>query len=304
MGVYEIFIPFLVLIAVIATGGAVMLYRSRASAAVRMRFTSAMRDVSSPETLSNRGMVQTIERAATAVSLGKPSPKLREELARAGYFAPNAASVYLGLKTLIFLGSLAGLTAILLPLGAAVAPTMGAVLLISTLLSFVPNVVLSMRRSSRAGDIRRHLPDALDLLEICVSSGMGLDTAWNSVADEVRGVSPALADEMALTSLQLRLGASRSVAMRTMAERTGVDDVSSLVAVLVQSERFGTSISEALRTFAASMRDRRSQNAAEAAEKTAVKLLFPMVIFIFPTVFVVTAGPAAIQLYRMISGRP
>ena len=132
---------------------------------------------------------------------------------------------------------------------------------------------------------------------------MGLDTAWNSVSEEVRGVSTALADEMALTSLQLRLGGSRSVAMRNMAERTGVDEVASLVAALVQSERFGTSISDALRTFAGSMRERRSQNAAEAAEKTAVKLLFPMVLFIFPAVFVVTVGPAAVQIYKMISGQ-
>jgi tight adherence protein C len=132
---------------------------------------------------------------------------------------------------------------------------------------------------------------------------MGLDSAWNAVSEEVRGVSKALADEMALTSLQLRLGASRSVAMRTMAERTAVDEIGSLVAVLVQSERFGTSISDALRTFAGSMRERRSQNAAESAEKTAVKLLFPMVLFIFPAVFVVTAGPAAITIYKLISGQ-
>ena len=91
--------------------------------------------------------------------------------------------------------------------------------------------------------------------------------------------------------------------MRNMAERTGVDEVASLVAVLVQSERFGTSISEALRAFSGGMRERRSQNAAEAAEKTAVKLLFPMVLFIFPAVFVVTVGPAAVQLYKLISGR-
>jgi tight adherence protein C len=234
--------------------------------------------------------------------MGAPSPRLREELAKAGYYAGNAAAVYLGLKTLIFLFTTAGLTSVLLPLGFAPSTTFLAVLACATVLSFGPNLVVSAKRKARAAEIKRHLPDALDLLEICVSAGMSLDTAWNSVSDEVRGVSPALADEMALTSLQLKLGAARSVAMRRMAERTGVDEVASLVAVLVQSERFGTRISDALRTFAEAMRERRSQNAAEAAEKMAVKLLFPMVLFIFPPMFVVAVGPAGLQIYKMISG--
>lgn len=304
MDVYDLVIPFLAFVAVTATGGALLVRRSRAAAAVRVRMTDVHgrgEDITggSPDP---GGLVGSLERAATAVSMGSPTPALREELARAGYYAENAASVYLGVKTLAFLTALAGLTAIVLPLGYPPLTSILSIVIGATLMSFVPNVVVTAKRKARAADIKLHLPDALDLLEICVSAGMGLDTAWNSVADEVRGVSPALADEMALTSLQLRLGAARSVAMRRMAERTGVDEVSSLVAVLVQSERFGTSISEALRTFAGGMRERRSQQAAEAAEKMAVKLLFPMVLFIFPAVFVVAVGPAGLQVYKMISG--
>ena len=303
MDVHEILIPLLALVAVTATGAALLVRRGRTAAAMRVRIANSGQQVVATSALPTRGVARSLERAATAVSFGSPSAKLREQLARAGYYSPNAGSVYLGLKTLIFLTAVAGLTSILLPLGFAPVPTMAIVFCCAAVLSFIPNIVVRARRVSRATDMRQHLPDALDLLEICVSSGMGLDTAWNSVSDEVRGVSTALADEMALTSLQLRLGGTRSVAMRNMAERTGVDEVSSMVAALVQSERFGTSISDALRMFAGSMRERRSQNAAEAAEKTAVKLLFPMVLFIFPAVFVVTVGPAAVQIYKMISGQ-
>jgi tight adherence protein C len=304
MDVYDLVIPFLAFVAVTATGGALLVRRSRAAAAVRVRMgdhPGRAEEISTglPE---SGGLVSSLERAATAVSMGNPTPALREELARAGYYADNAASVYLGIKTLVFLTSLAGLTAVLLPMGFPPLTSILSIVIGATLMSFVPNVIVTAKRQARAAEIKRHLPDALDLLEICVSAGMGLDTAWNSVSDEVRGVSPSLADEMTLTSLQLRLGAARSVAMRRMAERTGVDEVSSLVAVLVQSERFGTSISEALRTFAGGMRERRSQQAAEAAEKMAVKLLFPMVLFIFPAVFVVAVGPAGLQVYKMISG--
>ena len=160
------------------------------------------------------------------------------------------------------------------------------------MLFLIPNLVVHHRRTKRRREVRAHLPDALDLLEICVSAGMGLDLAWNSVADEIRGVSPTLADEMALTNFEIHLNAPRAAAMRHMAERTRADELSSLVAVLVQSERFGTSIGEALRTFSESMRDSRSQQAEETAEKMVVKLLFPMILLIFPAIFIVICGPA------------
>jgi len=303
MDIHSILIPLLSLIAVTATGGAFLVRRRHVASAVRQRIGDGGQVVHGEEIYPEQGVTRSIERAASAVSWGKPSAKLRQQLARAGFHAPNAGSVFLGLKSLLFFTVGAGLTAIVAPLGFSATSTLVIIFAGAAICSFIPNMVVSARRSARSAEMKRHLPDALDLLEICVSSGMGLDSAWNSVAEEVRGVSPALSDEMALTSLQMRLGGSRSVAMRNMADRTGVDEVSSLVAVLVQSERFGTSISEALRAFAGSMRERRSQNAAEAAEKTAVKLLFPMVLFIFPAVFVVTVGPAAVQLYKLFSGQ-
>jgi tight adherence protein C len=174
---------------------------------------------------------------------------------------------------------------------------------VAAILFFLPNIVVSSRRNRRRAEVRRHLPDAVDLLEICVSAGMGLDMAWNHVGDEIRNVSLVLADEMALTVLEIQLGAPRTLAMRHMAERTGAEELASLVALLVQSDRFGTSIADSLRTFAVGMRETRSQRAEEQAEKTAVKLLFPLVFFIFPVMLIVMVGPAGIVLYHIMNSK-
>jgi len=158
---------------------------------------------------------------------------------------------------------------------------------------------VDMRRRHRMTEVQQHLPDAVDLLEICVSAGMGLDMAWNSVTEEIRRVSPVLGDEMALTNLEVHLGAPRAEAMRHMAERTGSDDLTSLVSTLVQSERFGTAVSEALRSFAESMRESRMSRAAEAAEKLGIKMLFPMIGFILPSILIVMGGGAIIKIKQM-----
>jgi len=170
------------------------------------------------------------------------------------------------------------------------------------LLFFLPNFVVRHRLNKRREEIRRRLPDSVDMLEICVTSGMGLDQAWNAVAEEIRRVSPIIADEMELTNLEVSLGTPRAEAMRHMAERTGSEDLNSLVALIVQAERFGASIVEALKTYAKTMREIRSQRAEEAAEKTAVRLLLPMVAFIFPAVLVVMVGPAVIKMMVVFNG--
>ena len=164
----------------------------------------------------------------------------------------------------------------------------------------VPNVYVEKRRKSRSLRMRRRLPDAVDLLEICVASGMGLDGAWNMVSEEVRRVCPDLADEMALAHFEIELGSSRADAMRNMADRTGIDDLGSLVAVLVESEKLGTGIVEALRTFATALRETRRFRAEEASEKATVKLLIPMILFIFPAIFIVLVGPAGIRLAEVM----
>jgi tight adherence protein C len=165
-----------------------------------------------------------------------------------------------------------------------------------TALFFLPNFVIIYRLRKRHDEIYRNLPQAIDLLEICVSSGLGLDMAWNIVAEEVRQVSKVLSGSMSLTNFEMHLGVSRIDAMKHMAERTGVDDLKSLAAILIQTDRFGTSIADTLRVFAQSIREERSFAAEEAAEKMGVKLLIPMILFIFPATLLVMAGPAVISL--------
>lgn len=300
----EFLVPILVFVAVTAVGGAVLSARVARRGPLRTRLASQQGEVGESATPAGKTRFRrAVERTAMMASIGRPSSRLQEDLAKSGYHASNAAKLYLGSKLLLFIIGATGLAVVLLPTGMSLSVRVFLILAGATVLSLVPNFVLYRRRTKRAEEIRRHLPDALDLLEICVSSGMGLDAAWNAVADEVRRVSTTLGDEMALTNLELHLGSPRAVAMRRMAERTGSDEIASLVGVLVQSDRFGTSIRDALRTFASSMREERSQQAAEDAEKMAVKLLFPLVLFIFPTVLVVGVGPAAIKLAEFFGGQ-
>jgi len=229
------------------------------------------------------------------------SPQLRAQLARAGFYGRGAIGLFFGAKVSLFLVGLAcgamalAATDIALTAKACAAVAAGAAMF------FLPNLYVGLVARKRLMDINDHLPDMVDLLEVCVSGGMGLDTAWNAATDEIRSVCPVLGDEMALTNLEIHLGEDRGSAIRHMAQRTGVSELLSLVAVLVQSERFGTTISEALRVFAQSMRETRSQRAEEHAEQMAVKMLFPMVVLIFPVVLIVAVGPAGIALVRIFS---
>ncbi|MHC4982330.1 MAG: type II secretion system F family protein [Planctomycetota bacterium] len=297
----EFLVAFLTFLAVIAMGGAIL----SAMAARRRRIQARLHELTGTPAEAARGrdsFTRALRRVGTAVSSGGPSKDLNEQLTRAGYHSSNAAPVYIGAKILLLFAGIFGIFALLFLMKVPILWTVLFALMGGAILSFIPNFVVAMRRRSRTRNVRNHLPDAIDLLEVCVSSGMGLDMAWNMVANEIRSVSNLLADEMALTNLEIHLGSPRVTAMRNLAERTGVDDISSLVAVLVQSERFGTSVADALRTFATSMRQDRGMRAQEEAERMAVRLLFPMVLFIFPAVIIVLVGPAGLKLAKIISG--
>jgi len=151
-------------------------------------------------------------------------------------------------------------------------------------------------------EIQAALADALDLLVACVEAGMGLNQALVRVAEEVRNVSESLAEELAMVNLEIRAGTPRDQALRNLAERTGSDDVEALVSMLIQTERFGTSVGRALRVQASTLRQKRRQRAEEAAAKTTIKLVFPLVLFVFPALFVVILGPAVIQVIEALSG--
>jgi tight adherence protein C len=165
---------------------------------------------------------------------------------------------------------------------------------------YLPNILLANRIQHRQRDIFESFPDALDLMTVCVEAGLAMDAALLRVADEIGLKSPVLSDELHLVTLELRAGLPKERALRNLALRTGVEDVDALVAMLIQAERFGTSIADSLRVQSDLLRTRRRQRAEEAAAKIALKLLFPLIFFIFPSLLVVLMGPAFIQIYRVL----
>ncbi len=165
---------------------------------------------------------------------------------------------------------------------------------------YLPNLWLKMKTSSRQQKILEGFPDALDLMVVCVEAGMGLDAAINRVGEEMKLRNKEISEEFRLMGLELRAGKLRREALRNLGTRTGLDEVKSLMTLLIQTDKFGTSIAQALRVHSDSMRTRRYQKAEEIAAKLPVKLVFPLIFFIFPSLFVVIIGPAAIRIFRVL----
>lgn len=223
---------------------------------------------------------------------------LKIKLANAGFRHEGAVAVYQGLRViclLVFL--LPALFFFLLKDGFTLKSIQWTVIL-GAVGFYLPQVVLWHLRTTRQKEIFLTLPDALDLLVVCVESGLGLDAALRKVTEEMKGHAKVICEEFALANLQLQMGRPRREVLHDLGVRTGVDDVRSLAAILIQADRFGSSIAHALRVQSDSMRTRRRQLAEEKAAKTAVQLIFPLVLFIFPAIFVVLVGPAAIQIQK------
>jgi tight adherence protein C len=165
---------------------------------------------------------------------------------------------------------------------------------------YLPNMILKNIIARRQRELFESFPDALDLMTVCVEAGLAMDAALARVAGEIGMKSRVLSDELSLVTLELRAGSSKEKALRGLAMRTGVEDVDALVAMLIQAERFGTSIAASLRVQSDQLRTKRRQRAEEAAAKIALKLLFPLIFFIFPSLLVVLMGPAFIQIYRVL----
>jgi tight adherence protein C len=161
---------------------------------------------------------------------------------------------------------------------------------------FLPRYFLGRMIKKRQRLVRWGLADALDLMVVSVEAGLGLNAAMMKVSSELREVHPPVATEFELANLEIRVGRERDEALRNLAERTGVDDLHSLVAMLIQTDKFGTSIAKGLRVFSDSLRTKRRQRAEQEAQKAAVKLLFPLACFLFPTLFIAILGPAALNL--------
>jgi tight adherence protein C len=225
-----------------------------------------------------------------------------KRLVQAGFWNSDATRLFFGarlvLTVVLVLATLVAGAVLNLRLPA----TLLAALWLGALGWLAPSWYVLRRRRFRRTDISRALADALDLLVACVEAGVGLNQALARVAEEVRGISEPLSAEFVLVNLEIRAGTPRDQALRNLAERTGVEDIESLVSTLIQTERFGTSVGRALRVQADTLRQKRRQRAEEAAAKTTIKLVFPLVLFVFPALFVVILGPAVLQVIEALAG--
>jgi tight adherence protein C len=222
--------------------------------------------------------------------------KLQKQLMQAGFRSQIAPGVYRAIQLM----TMAGFPAVVALACALLAkPLSGAFLWILSAFIvgfFLPRYALSRMIRSRQQLVRWGLADALDLMVISIEAGLGLNAAMMKVSSELKEVHPDICEEFELANLEIRVGRERDEALRNLAERTGVDDLRSLVAMLIQTDKFGTSIARAIRAFSDSLRTKRRQRAEQAAQKAAVKLLFPLACFLFPTLFIAILGPAALQL--------
>jgi tight adherence protein C len=221
--------------------------------------------------------------------------KLKARLVAAGYRGSEALPVFIGIR----LGS-ALLAFGLLSTPLLVRPNLLFALLGAALGYLLPAMVLGRMARKRQHRIRLSLADALDLLVVSVEAGLGLDQAIQRVGEELAFAHKDLSDELRLVNLELRAGKARPEALRNLADRTGVDDLSSLAAMLIQTDKFGTSVAQSLRVHSDVLRTKRRQRAEEAAAKTGVKMVFPLVFCIFPAIWVVTIGPAAIKFVQVL----
>jgi len=229
---------------------------------------------------------------------------LRMKLASGGFRQPYAQTLFLASKSIVaiiglVLGIVGGASA-----GLQVAMVAGLGALCAGTGLMLPDLWLMVAAGSRKSKVREGLPDTLDLLVVSVEAGLALDAAFKRVGDEMASVHTELSEELRIATMETQMGLRRTEALQNLARRTGLEEVRSLVSVIVQAEKFGTSVAKALRNQADSLRVKRRQAAEERAQKTAVKLMIPLVLFIFPAMAVVLGGPAALNIMRTLANNP
>lgn len=227
---------------------------------------------------------------------------LRIRFMNAGLRNEHAPMIYFGAKTLLAIGAplLVWLSLLVFNVTLTTNTMLLYLLLAATIGLYLPNLVLGKMVQARQLEIFENFPNALDLMTVCIEAGLAIDAAIARVAQEMASSSPVVSEELHLVTLELRAGNSKEKALRNLAMRTGVDDVETLVSMLIQAERFGTSIADSLRVHAEGLRTKRRQRAEETAAKIALKLLFPLIFCIFPALMLVLMGPAMIQIYRVL----
>jgi tight adherence protein C len=222
--------------------------------------------------------------------------KVQKDLMHAGFRSANGPVVYRGIQLLSLVFFPAAVAFACAVLGRPLSSALIWIIVAVAVGGYLPRFVLKRLIRRRQLLLRWGLADALDLMVVSIEAGLGLNAALVRVGEELRTVHPDMSDEFEITNLEIRVGRERDEALRNLSERCGVDDLKSLVAMLIQADRFGTSIAKAVRVYADSLRTKRRQRAEQAAQKAAVKLLMPLALFLFPTLFIVILGPAGLNL--------
>ena len=227
----------------------------------------------------------------------------RKLLYQAGFRGSRALSLYQGMRLVLPVGlAVVGMMFVAPALGLSFGGALMVAVWFGAMGWVAPSFYVGGRAKARQKELQLALPDTLDLMVVCVEAGLGLNQAIVRVAEEIRHVSMVASQEFALVNMEIRAGTPREDALRNLGERTGQEDLRSLVAMLIQTDRFGTSVAQALRVHSDTLRAKRKQRAEEAAAKTTIKMLFPLVFCIFPAMFVVILGPAMIQIMQMFAG--
>lgn len=309
-GYVQDLIPLLVFAGLVAAIWAVlsMISNRNSRAAERLSRLSrpkSLGDFEDPTRQKSERLAGLLETAKALSSPLMPQSELEQNalkmrLANAGFRSDTAPMVYSGLRVACLAIALIVSAAVFIPGRPLGWKTLQYVVIFTGLGFYTPNIILWWIKRKRQEEIFLTLPDALDLLVVCVESGLGLDAAMRKVCDELGTHAKVISQEFSLANFQLQMGRPRREVLHDLGVRTGVDDVRSLAAILIQADRFGSSIAQALRVQSDSMRTRRKQIAEEKAAKTAVQLLFPLILFIFPGIFVVLVGPAAINIMETL----
>ncbi len=302
-------IPLVVMAAVVAAifAGLTLMSNRNSRASDRLDRWSRPASLAEMETPKGNKKDRFAGIMETAKAMSKPlmpqtemeQSALRIKMANAGFRSDSAVSIYLGLRFGTFITFFLASLAIFLPKYGMTMDGLKPIVIMTGIGFYLPAIVMWYLRSKRQEEIFLSLPDALDLLVVCVEAGLGLDAGLRRVCEEMKH-HKVLIEELSLANFQLQMGRPRREVLHDLGVRTGVDDVRALAAILIQADRFVSSIAQALRVQSDSMRTRRKQIAEEKAAKTAVQLIFPLVLFIFPGIFVVLVGPAAISIINTI----
>jgi tight adherence protein C len=284
-----------------------LMFRPASATANRLKELDDRHSAGPTQTIEHNPVTTLAERFAEPINrLVPPSvagaKKLQKELMQAGFRSPLSVSVYRSAQFMLMF-ALPGVfllvwVATARPLNSAVLPA----LFVSGVGFILPRFILNRLRASRKLRIAWGLADALDLMVITMEAGLGLNSAMLKVCEELKDVHPDISKEFELANLEIRVGRERSEALRNLADRSGVEDLNSLVGMLIQADRFGTSIARAVRVYSDSLRTKRRQRAEQAAQKAAFKLLLPLGALLFPTMFIIILGPALLNISDMLGG--